>query len=86
VAAACCHLLRRAGVAPPQRRAGRRTPDPLLALGISEREFQVLELLLDRLHNRRIAERLFISPRAVEKHVASLMLKTGQPNLTEDAM
>jgi DNA-binding NarL/FixJ family response regulator len=40
----------------------------------------VLELLAHRLGNQAIATRLFISPRTVEKHVASLMAKTRQPN------
>jgi DNA-binding NarL/FixJ family response regulator len=40
----------------------------------------VLALLADRLGNREIAERLFLSPRTVEKHVASLLGRTGEPD------
>jgi len=36
-----------------------------------------LELLGERLSNKDIAARLYLSPRTVEKHVASLLLKTG---------
>ncbi|WP_374222929.1 LuxR C-terminal-related transcriptional regulator [Streptomyces sp. MBT65] len=35
------------------------------------------------MNNRAARLRLFISPRTVEKHVASLMLKTGRPNRAE---
>jgi DNA-binding NarL/FixJ family response regulator len=37
----------------------------------------VLDLLADRLSNREIAGRLFVSPRTVEKHVAALLAKLG---------
>jgi DNA-binding NarL/FixJ family response regulator len=39
----------------------------------------VLDLLGDRLSNREIAERLVLSPRTVEKHVAALLAKLGAP-------
>ncbi len=41
------------------------------------READVLGLLAQGLTNREIAERMFLSPRTVEKHVASLLAKTG---------
>ena len=40
----------------------------------------MLKLVADGLTNREIGERLFLSPRTVEKHVASLLVKTGQPD------
>ncbi|GIJ75487.1 helix-turn-helix transcriptional regulator [Virgisporangium ochraceum] len=78
VAAACRALLRRAGV--PVPRAGRGdavVPAALRALGVTSREADVLVLLADGLTNRELAEQLHLSPRTVEKHVASLLTKTG---------
>ena len=64
-----------------QHRAGTdRIPEELLAQGVTVREYEVFVLLADRLGNKDIAERLFISPRTVEKHIASLITKTGQAN------
>jgi len=78
VAAACRRLLRRAGSPVPRRRPGdARLPSQLRALGVTEREAEVLLLVAEGLGNREIAERMFLSPRTVEKHVASLLAKTG---------
>ena len=46
-----------------------------MAAGVTAREAEVLDLLADRLSNREIAGRLFLSPRTVEKHVAALLAK-----------
>lgn len=81
VAGACRALLRRAGVSAGQRRAGAdEIPPRLRTVGVTVREYEVLRLLAGRLSNREIAERLHLSPRTVEKHVASLVTKTGQPD------
>jgi DNA-binding CsgD family transcriptional regulator len=78
VAAACRGLLRRAGAPVPRRRPGDgELPGQLRALGVTEREADVLRLVVQGLGNREIAERMFLSPRTVEKHVASLLAKTG---------
>ncbi len=78
VAAACRGLLRRAGAPVPRLRPGDgKLPGQLRALGVTEREADVLGLLAQGLSNREIAERMFLSPRTVEKHVASLLAKTG---------
>jgi DNA-binding CsgD family transcriptional regulator len=53
-------------------------PSALRAAGVTPREYEVLGLLVFRLGNKDIAARLHISPRTVEKHVASLLGKTGQ--------
>ena len=37
-------------------------------------------MLAERLGNKEIAARLYLSPRTVEKHVASLQLKLDRPN------
>jgi len=78
VAAACRGLLRRAGAPVPRHRAGDEAlPGSLRALGVTEREAAVLRLVAQGLGNREIAEQMFLSPRTVEKHVASLLAKTG---------
>lgn len=51
------------------------------ALTVRERE--VMDLLVQGLHNRRIAEQLRISPRTVEIHKARVMQKMGASNLIE---
>jgi DNA-binding NarL/FixJ family response regulator len=45
-------------------------------MGVTVREFEVLQLLVHRHANQSIAKRLHISPRTVEKHVASLLART----------
>jgi DNA-binding NarL/FixJ family response regulator len=78
VAAACRGLLRRAGAVVPRRRpADGELPGQLRALGVTEREADVLRLVARGLGNREIAEAMFLSPRTIEKHVASLLAKTG---------
>jgi DNA-binding CsgD family transcriptional regulator len=78
VAAACRALLRRAGAAVPRPgRADADVPAALRALGVTSREASVLALVADGLTNKELAARLHLSPRTVEKHVASLLAKTG---------
>ena len=79
VSGACRALLRRAGVTVPQRRDGVDSiPGELRAAGLTAREYEVLQLLGRRLTNREIADTLHLSTRTVEKHVGSLITKTGQ--------
>jgi DNA-binding CsgD family transcriptional regulator len=81
VASACRALLRRSGAPAVQRRRGTaEIPPRLRAVNVTVREYETLLLLVDRLSNREIAARLQLSPRTVEKHVASLLIKMGQPN------
>nr|BFE70213.1 hypothetical protein GCM10020092_035140 [Actinoplanes digitatis] len=81
VSSACRALLRQAGAVVNQRRTGAEDlPRELRAAGVTVREYEVLRLLVERLGNREIAGRLHLSPRTVEKHVASLIAKTGQAN------
>ncbi|MFF3867913.1 AAA family ATPase [Micromonospora sp. NPDC001898] len=79
-ARACRAHLRRLGVVVPYRRTTSRVPQPLRMIGVTEREYEVLQLMADWSDNRSIASELFISPRTVEKHVASLIAKTEQAN------
>jgi DNA-binding CsgD family transcriptional regulator len=79
VASTCRTLLRHTGSRVAQRRQGTdEIPARLRALRVTVREYETLCLLVDRLSNREIAARLHLSPRTVEKHVASLLIKTGQ--------
>ncbi|WP_412539247.1 AAA family ATPase [Longispora sp. K20-0274] len=79
--AACRALLRRAGASVPQQRQGwEGVPAPLRESGVTVREFEVLVLLAERIGNVEIGQRLFISARTVEKHVASLLAKLGHPD------
>jgi DNA-binding CsgD family transcriptional regulator len=81
VASACRSLMRQLGATVSQRRIGTdQVPANLRQLGITIREYEVCRLLVDRIGNKSIASRLHISPRTVEKHVASLMTKTQQPD------
>jgi DNA-binding CsgD family transcriptional regulator len=78
IAGACRDLLRAAGQATSRRRgADRLLPAPLLTAGVTAREAEVLQLVGERMGNKEIAERLYLSPRTVEKHVASLLAKLG---------
>ncbi|MEE1788782.1 AAA family ATPase [Streptomyces sp. SP17BM10] len=81
VAGACRALLRQAGANVAQRRRGRELiPAGLRAQGVTPREYEVLALLVDRPGNQDLARLLSISPRTVEKHLASLIQKTGRPD------
>src|SRR5206468_1789609 len=55
----------------------RRRDDPLG--GLTPREREVLELMAEGRSNHAIGERLFITPRAVEKHVTSIFQKLRLP-------
>jgi DNA-binding CsgD family transcriptional regulator/tetratricopeptide (TPR) repeat protein len=52
-------------------------------LGVTRRESEVLALVHEGLANKEIAERLYLSPRTVEKHVESLLRKTGTRTRTQ---
>jgi DNA-binding NarL/FixJ family response regulator len=60
----------------------RRGEDPLEQLTPRERE--VLELMAEGRSNQAIAEKLFVTPRAVEKHVTSIFTKLGLPSSDQD--
>jgi DNA-binding NarL/FixJ family response regulator/class 3 adenylate cyclase len=60
----------------------RRKGDPLEQLTPRERE--VLELMAEGRSNQAIADRLFVTVRAVEKHVTSIFSKLDLPASTDD--
>jgi DNA-binding NarL/FixJ family response regulator len=59
----------------------RRDQDPVSEL--SDRETQALALMAEGLSNQAIAERLVITPRAVEKHVTSIFSKLDLPQASD---
>lgn len=67
----------------------RAAPDTLPAAAslpdaaLSAREREVMDLLVQGLHNRRIAEQLGISPRTVEVHKARVLEKVGVRSVVE---
>ena len=52
-------------------------------LGITDRQADVLRLVAEGISNKEIAARLHLSPRTVEKHIESLLRKTGSRSRTQ---
>ncbi|MFT4036675.1 MAG: LuxR C-terminal-related transcriptional regulator [Thermomicrobiales bacterium] len=59
----------------PQQGAGAR-----VRYDLTRRESEVLALLAEHLSDREIADRLYLSPRTIERHVANILLKLETPN------
>jgi DNA-binding NarL/FixJ family response regulator len=57
------------------RRLGRRAVAQAASGGLSRREVEVVRLVAMGHTNREIARELFLSPRTVEMHVGSILLK-----------
>jgi DNA-binding CsgD family transcriptional regulator len=74
----CRALLAEAGAPVPRRgRGDSAVPVALRGLGVTSREVDVLKLVASGLSNREIADRLVLSPKTVERHLASLFDRTG---------
>jgi hypothetical protein len=56
---------------------GDACPNPWAGEGVTDREADVLRLVIAGLANKEIAADLHLSPRTVEKHVENLLRKTG---------
>jgi len=65
---------------------GHTAPNPWAGSGVTDREAEVLRLVIDGLANKEIAVALGLSPRTVEKHVESLLRKAGARSRTELAV
>ena len=52
-------------------------------LGISEREYSVLELLVAGYSNQEIADKLFVSPNTIKTHLANLYRKLDVSRRTQ---
>jgi DNA-binding NarL/FixJ family response regulator len=61
-------------------------PLALRARGVTSREVDVLALIMEGLSNRLIGERLYLSPKTVEKHVEHLMDKLAVVSRSELAI
>ncbi len=84
LASACRGILRKAGERVPRSGRGEaRVPSQLRRLGVTSREMDVYLLIGHGLSNSEIAGKLFISPKTVETHVASLISKTGKAGRRE---
>jgi len=62
-----------------------RAPGRLSAGGLTAREREVLRLVAEGHSNRRIAERLFISPKTASVHVSRIIAKLEVGNRIEAA-
>jgi DNA-binding NarL/FixJ family response regulator len=60
--------------------------DPAPVQELSQREFEVLQLIARGAENAQIAEALHISPRTVKNHVSSILSKLGLPNRIQAAI
>ena len=67
------------------RRIGLRGVGGPSAEGLTSRELEVLRLVAEGLSNRRIAERLFISPKTASVHVSRIIAKLEAANRVEAA-
>jgi DNA-binding CsgD family transcriptional regulator len=72
--------LREVGVRAPR---GPHTATRKSSLGLTRRQAQVLDLLIERLSNEQIANRLYISARTVENHVSAILHKLGAKDRNE---
>jgi len=65
-------------------RAG-HAPAASVDLGLSAREREIIELIVDGNSNRAIAERLFLAPKTVENHVNHVFAKLSATTRAEAA-
>jgi NarL family two-component system response regulator LiaR len=56
---------------------------PAPGLDLTEREREVLTLMIEGLNNTQIAGRLTVSPSTIKSHVSSILSKLGVASRTE---
>ncbi|MCD6063554.1 MAG: DNA-binding response regulator [Flavipsychrobacter sp.] len=59
------------------------TDEQLTKLGISKREYQILQLMAEGLSNQEIADRTYVSLSTVKTHVSNLLLKLDARRRTQ---
>ena len=64
----------------------RQAVAPDVQPGLSEREIEVLKLLAEGKGNAEIASELFISPKTVKNHIASILMKLQMENRIQAAV
>lgn len=57
--------------------------EQLATLGISKREYEILQLMAEGLSNQEIAEKVFVSVNTVKTHVSNLLLKLDAKRRTQ---
>jgi DNA-binding CsgD family transcriptional regulator len=58
-------------------------PQQLTRLGLSKREYEILQLITEGLSNQQIADKLYISENTIKKHISNLFLKLDVERRTE---
>ena len=59
----------------------RKKPSSGIDVPLTDREIEVLKLIVEENTNQEISEKLFISPRTVDAHKRNLLEKTGSKNV-----
>jgi two-component system, NarL family, response regulator LiaR len=59
------------------------TDEQLTKLGISKREYEILQLMAEGLSNQEIADRTYVSLSTVKTHVSNLLLKLDARRRTQ---
>jgi DNA-binding NarL/FixJ family response regulator len=70
----------------PQPYSGNGPSKMALAAGLTERELEVLKLIVDGLSNPQIAEKLFITRATAKAHVHSILQKLCVDDRTQAAV
>jgi DNA-binding CsgD family transcriptional regulator len=85
----CRTMLGEAGAPVPRRGRGSVVPPSLRALGVTSRELDVIQLVIEGRSNKQIAAELFVSPKTVERHLSNLFARldvSSRQELAERAL
>jgi DNA-binding CsgD family transcriptional regulator len=59
------------------------TDEQLSIIGMSKREYEILQLMAEGMSNQEIAEKLFVSIHTVKTHVSNILLKLDAKRRTQ---